>query len=74
MLADPMQATVLRHLFLQVLAVAEKRRTALKRKVSALQSEGRNKLAEAEKKLQKISAQASKLPDLSNVLKAAFMA
>eukprot|EP00878_Enallax_costatus_P001917 GHUV01002079.1.p1 GENE.GHUV01002079.1~~GHUV01002079.1.p1 ORF type:complete len:237 (+),score=108.60 GHUV01002079.1:397-1107(+) len=57
-----------------VLAVAGKRRTALKRKVTALQTSGREKLAEAEKKLQKISSQASKLPDLSNVLRAAFMA
>lgn len=59
---------------LQVLAVAEKKKNALKRKVSALQTSGREKLAEAEKKLQKINSQASKLPDLSNVLRAAFMA
>lgn len=70
----PLHCCCVSLLLLQVLAVAEKRRTALKRKVTALQTSGRDKLAEAEKKLQKISSQASKLPDLSNVLRAAFMA
>jgi exonuclease VII small subunit len=57
----------------QVLAVAEKRKTALKRKIGALQVSSKEKLEEAEKKMTKIHSQASKLPNLSNMLKAAFM-
>lgn len=61
------------HCCWQVLAVAEKRKTALKRKISALQVSSKEKLEEAEKKMTKIHSQASKLPNLSNMLKAAFM-
>lgn len=59
--------------YLQVLAVAEKRKAALKRKINALQVSSKDKLEEAEKKMTKIHSQASKLPNLSNMLKAAFM-
>ncbi|WIA29527.1 hypothetical protein OEZ86_012027 [Tetradesmus obliquus] len=57
----------------QVLGVAEKRRAALKRKLAALQASANEKLADAERKVAKINQQASKLPSLGNVLKAAFM-
>jgi hypothetical protein len=48
----------------QVLGVAEKRRAALKRKLSALQTSANEKLAEAASKVAKINQQASKLPSL----------
>lgn len=48
----------------QVLAVAEKRRAALKRKLLALQTSANERLADAEKKVAKIQGQASKLPNL----------
>jgi hypothetical protein len=48
----------------QVLGVAEKRRAALKRKLSALQTSANEKLADAERKVAKINQQASKLPSL----------
>lgn len=56
----------------QVLAVAEKKRAALKRKVAAAVAAAKEELAEAATKVARISDTQAKLPDLSKVLQAAF--
>jgi hypothetical protein len=55
---------------LQVIAASEKKRVALKRKITQMQTGVNESVQEAEKKIAKVKSQASKLPGLSNVLKA----
>ena len=57
-------------LLLQVIAASEKKRVALKRKIGQMQTGVNEGVQDAEKKIAKFKSQASKLPGLSNVLKA----
>jgi hypothetical protein len=54
----------------QVLAIASKKRTALKRKIQQAQSHCTEQLQEAEKKVAKLKTSSKKLPDITSVLQA----